>query len=86
MSLSILKIVVASKIKHERILKTAGWWKVNWDKTSPYTIGDEPADWLDSALKDIRESYRLAWKREPKIEELDALWKFCTGPYRTKDE
>ena len=63
-----------------------GWWSIT-DKNggiSPFGNiglhnGDGPADIIDNAIKEVIKEYEEAWGRKPYIQELQAVWNFCTG-------
>jgi len=70
-------------------MKQAGWWAIDPDNLkmvlpaeSDYVTGDGPADALDAALDRITDEYQQAWGRQPTVTELDAAWRFVTGPAR----
>jgi hypothetical protein len=42
--------------------------------------GDEPADLMGAALDTIADRYRRAWGRNPKLDELRAVFAFVVGP------
>lgn len=47
----------------------------------PYLVnGDEPADLMNAALDTICDCYRRAWHRNPKLDELRAVFNFVTNP------
>ena len=48
--------------------------------------GDGPADAMDEALGKIDSEYMDEWGRLPTMDELEAVFNFCTGPIRNKDE
>ena len=62
-----------------------GWWSIT-DKNggiSPFgniglCNGDGPADILDNAIKEVIKEYEEAHGRKPYIQELQAVWNFCT--------
>ena len=45
-------------------------------------LGDMPADSMDRAIEEIIIEYKHVWGRLPTMEEMDLLWKFCTGCWR----
>tara|TARA_Y100000034_G_C6791253_1_gene354293 strand:+ start:84 stop:341 length:258 start_codon:yes stop_codon:yes gene_type:complete len=63
-----------------------GWWSIT-DKNggiSPFGNiglynGDGPADIIDNAIKEVIKEYEEAWGRKPYIQELQAVWNFCTA-------
>lgn len=52
------------------------------DTTEDHYGGDAPADAMCEAIHKIRQEFKDEWGREPYIEELDGVWKFCTSGYR----
>lgn len=62
-----------------------GWWSIT-DKNggiSPFgniglCNGDGPADIIDNAIKEVIKEYEEAHGRKPYIQELQAVWNFCT--------
>jgi len=48
-------------------------------------MGDGPADTLGVAIENIVRQYLDEWKRPPPMVELDAAWRFVSGPYRSGD-
>jgi hypothetical protein len=44
--------------------------------------GDGPADIMGATLQDLDLEYRRAWGRPVTYEEMQAVFRFCTGPYR----
>lgn len=74
--------------------RTAGWWSINPDtggilyppqaEDAGY-MGDGPADTLGLAIDNIVRQYLDEWERPPTMVELDAAWRFVSGPYRSGD-
>lgn len=58
----------------------------NVDEKEKHYLGDGPADIMDEALRNIDAEYRIAWGRSPTFEELEALFNFCTGPFKKDPE
>ena len=55
------------------------------DKEKLYN-GDCPADIMDKALNKIAEEYRSSWDREPKPEEIEAIFNFCFNGWQRREE
>jgi len=68
-----------------------GWWKIKNVETGQIDFdqsptdekilynGDGPADIMGPALDTIADMYREAWGRDPKLDELQAVFNFVTG-------
>lgn len=84
--------IQANQLAARWIRKTAGWWAfdpnigpgiTSW-KTKPgytgeYHNGDQPADIMDAAFKDIEAAYIETWGEPPKPIEMQAVFDFCFG-------
>ena len=54
------------------------------DKVDDLYNGDEPADIMGKALKDIRSCYKKNWNRDEFSNEMEAVFNFCYNPMKTE--